>query len=135
VTPDGDARRLHLGTDVHPQLSRLQSRCSAGRLLSKVHPGTRYCIPTESSRAPSPSRWYSSWAAAMRFALPYLVLGVSTYSSAGYNFVPQFAQDFYAAVRAGDTASVFKALKEFVIPFCNCATARRATRSASSRPA
>jgi 5-dehydro-4-deoxyglucarate dehydratase len=53
------------------------------------------------------------------FALPYLVLGVSTYSSAIYNFVPQFAQDFYAAVRAGDTAFVFKALNEFVIPFCN----------------
>ncbi len=53
------------------------------------------------------------------FALPYLTLGVSTYSSAIYNFVPQFAQDFYAAVRAGDVAFVFKALNEFVIPFCN----------------
>jgi 5-dehydro-4-deoxyglucarate dehydratase len=47
------------------------------------------------------------------------VLGVSNYSSAIYNFVPQFAEDVYAAVRAGGTAFVFKALNEFVIPFCN----------------
>ena len=37
------------------------------------------------------------------FALPYLALGVTTYSSAIYNFVPQFALDFYAALRRGDT--------------------------------
>ena len=41
-----------------------QSRCSAGRLLSKVQSGIRYCMATASSRLPSPSRWYSSCAAA-----------------------------------------------------------------------
>ena len=34
------------------------------------------------------------------FALPYLEMGVTTYSSAVFNFVPEFATDFYAAVRA-----------------------------------
>ena len=53
------------------------------------------------------------------FALPYLALGVTTYSSAIYNFVPEFALDFYAAVRRGDDAFVINALNEFVIPYCN----------------
>ncbi|QYB06944.1 5-dehydro-4-deoxyglucarate dehydratase [Rhodococcus sp. USK10] len=53
------------------------------------------------------------------FALPYLALGVTTYSSAIYNFVPQFALDFYNAVRSGDNAFVVNALNEFVIPYCN----------------
>ncbi|MFE5703916.1 5-dehydro-4-deoxyglucarate dehydratase [Rhodococcus koreensis] len=53
------------------------------------------------------------------FALPYLALGVTTYSSAIYNFVPQFALDFYNAVRGGDNAFVVNALNEFVIPYCN----------------
>ncbi|PBC47737.1 5-dehydro-4-deoxyglucarate dehydratase [Rhodococcus sp. ACS1] len=53
------------------------------------------------------------------FALPYLALGVTTYSSAIYNFVPQFALDFYNALRSGDNAFVVNALNEFVIPYCN----------------
>ena len=53
------------------------------------------------------------------FALPYLALGVTTYSSAIYNFVPQFALDFYNALRRGDNAFVINALNEFVIPYCN----------------
>ncbi|MFF2108621.1 5-dehydro-4-deoxyglucarate dehydratase [Rhodococcus koreensis] len=53
------------------------------------------------------------------FALPYLALGVTTYSSAIYNFVPQFALDFYNALRGGDNAFVVNALNEFVIPYCN----------------
>ena len=36
------------------------------------------------------------------FALPYLEIGVTTYSSAIFNFLPKFAQDFYAAVRRRD---------------------------------
>ncbi|MEN0139350.1 MAG: 5-dehydro-4-deoxyglucarate dehydratase [Rhodococcus sp. (in: high G+C Gram-positive bacteria)] len=53
------------------------------------------------------------------FALPYLALGVTTYSSAIYNFVPQFALDFYNALRSGDTTFVVNALNDFVIPYCN----------------
>jgi 5-dehydro-4-deoxyglucarate dehydratase len=51
------------------------------------------------------------------FALPLLQLGVSTYSSALFNFVPQFALDFYDAVRRQDQAEVYRMLREFVIPY------------------
>jgi 5-dehydro-4-deoxyglucarate dehydratase len=51
------------------------------------------------------------------FALPYLEMGVTTYSSAIFNFLPQFAQDFYAAVRRRDHVEVFKQLREFVLPY------------------
>jgi 5-dehydro-4-deoxyglucarate dehydratase len=51
------------------------------------------------------------------FALPYLEMGVTTYSSAIFNFLPVFAQNFYAAVRRRDHAEVFKQLREFVLPY------------------
>jgi len=51
------------------------------------------------------------------FALPYLEMGVTTYSSAIFNFLPVFAQNFYAAVRRRDHAVVFQQLKEFVLPY------------------
>ncbi|GLY05527.1 5-dehydro-4-deoxyglucarate dehydratase [Actinoplanes sp. NBRC 101535] len=51
------------------------------------------------------------------FALPLLQLGVSTYSSALYNFLPEFALRFYAAVRLQDRAAVYGMLNDFVIPY------------------
>jgi 5-dehydro-4-deoxyglucarate dehydratase len=51
------------------------------------------------------------------FALPLLQLGVSTYSSALYNFLPEFALRFYAAVRNQDRDSVYRMLGEFVLPY------------------
>ncbi|MEU4154929.1 5-dehydro-4-deoxyglucarate dehydratase [Actinoplanes sp. NPDC026670] len=51
------------------------------------------------------------------FALPLLQLGVSTYSSALYNFLPEFALRFYAAVRAQDRVAVYGMLNDFVIPY------------------
>ncbi|WP_225731518.1 MULTISPECIES: 5-dehydro-4-deoxyglucarate dehydratase [unclassified Nocardia] len=51
------------------------------------------------------------------FALPYTEMGVTTYSSAIFNFVPEFALDFYRAVRAHDRAAVYRKLREFVIPY------------------
>jgi 5-dehydro-4-deoxyglucarate dehydratase len=51
------------------------------------------------------------------FALPLLQLGVSTYSSALFNFAPQWAIDFYDAVRAQDRDEVYRRLNEFVIPY------------------
>jgi 5-dehydro-4-deoxyglucarate dehydratase len=51
------------------------------------------------------------------YALPYLELGVNTYSSAIYNFLPKFALDFYGAVRRRDRAAVYTALREFVLPY------------------
>jgi 5-dehydro-4-deoxyglucarate dehydratase len=51
------------------------------------------------------------------FALPLLQLGVSTYSSALYNFLPEFALRFYAAVRRQDRDTVYRMLSEFVLPY------------------
>ncbi len=51
------------------------------------------------------------------FALPLLQLGVSTYSSALFNFAPQWAIEFYDAARAEDRAEVYRRLNEFVIPY------------------
>lgn len=51
------------------------------------------------------------------FALPLLQLGVSTYSSALYNFLPEFALRFYAAVRAQDQVAVYRMLNDFVLPY------------------
>jgi 5-dehydro-4-deoxyglucarate dehydratase len=59
------------------------------------------------------------------FALPYLEMGVTTYSSAIFNFLPQFAQDFYAAVRRRDHDEVFKRLREFVLPYINIRNRRK----------
>ena len=51
------------------------------------------------------------------FALPYLEIGVTTYSSAIFNFLPQFAQKFHAAVRRHDRLAVFAMLRDFVLPY------------------
>jgi 5-dehydro-4-deoxyglucarate dehydratase len=51
------------------------------------------------------------------FALPLLELGVSTYSSALFNFVPGWAIEFFDAVRAHDRTEVYRRLNEFVIPY------------------
>src|ERR1700760_1866412 len=51
------------------------------------------------------------------FALPYLEMGVTTSSSAIYNFMPEWALSFYDAVRAKDQAKVIKGLKDFVLPY------------------
>jgi 5-dehydro-4-deoxyglucarate dehydratase len=50
------------------------------------------------------------------FALPYLEMGVTTYSSAVFNFVPEFATAFYAAVRRRDRATVHAGLRDFILP-------------------
>jgi 5-dehydro-4-deoxyglucarate dehydratase len=51
------------------------------------------------------------------FALPYLEMGVTTYSSAIFNFLPNFAQEFYRAVRQRNRELVFTRLREFVLPY------------------
>ncbi len=50
------------------------------------------------------------------FALPYLEMGVTTYSSAVFNFVPEFATKFYAAVRRRDRETVQAGLRDFIMP-------------------
>lgn len=59
------------------------------------------------------------------FALPYLEMGVTTYSSAIFNFLPEFAQAFYAAVRRRDRQEVFKRLRDFVLPYIEIRNRRK----------
>lgn len=47
----------------------------------------------------------------------YLSIGVNTYSSAVFNFVPELAVYYYKALRAGNQEVVGHILKEFYIPF------------------
>jgi 5-dehydro-4-deoxyglucarate dehydratase len=51
------------------------------------------------------------------FAPAYLEMGVTTYSSAIFNFMPEWSLAFYAAVRARNTAAVMAALRDFVLPY------------------
>jgi 5-dehydro-4-deoxyglucarate dehydratase len=47
----------------------------------------------------------------------YLSIGVNTYSSAVFNFVPEMANHFYTSLRAGKKETVNKIIKEFFVPF------------------
>ncbi|NHD18700.1 MULTISPECIES: 5-dehydro-4-deoxyglucarate dehydratase [unclassified Actinopolyspora] len=59
------------------------------------------------------------------FALPYAELGVTTYSSAMFNFVPRYALDFYEAVRNRDAETVHGRIRDFVLPYCEIRDRRR----------
>src|ERR1700733_4544465 len=59
------------------------------------------------------------------FALPYLEMGVTTYSSAIFNFLPKFAQGFYTAVRARDREKVYADLRDFVLPYISIRNRRK----------
>jgi 5-dehydro-4-deoxyglucarate dehydratase len=59
------------------------------------------------------------------FALPYLEMGVTTYSSAIFNFLPNFAQEFYAAVRQRNHEKVYAGLREFVLPYITIRNRRK----------
>jgi 5-dehydro-4-deoxyglucarate dehydratase len=51
------------------------------------------------------------------YSLPYLEIGVTTYSSAIFNFMPEWAMQFYNSVRARDHATVMAMLADFVMPY------------------
>lgn len=51
------------------------------------------------------------------YALSLLKMGMSTYSSAMFNFIPEFALEFYADVRAENQSAVQQKLKDFVLPY------------------
>ena len=46
----------------------------------------------------------------------YLSIGVNTYSSAAFNFVPELANHFYKSLRTGDIATVAEITSKFYIP-------------------
>jgi len=51
------------------------------------------------------------------FAPAYLEMGVTTYSSAIYNFMPKWALQFYTAVREGRRDAIIAGLRDFVLPY------------------
>ncbi|MCB5203987.1 5-dehydro-4-deoxyglucarate dehydratase [Neorhizobium sp. T786] len=59
------------------------------------------------------------------YAQAYFAAGVTTYSSAVFNFVPALAQRFYVALRGGDQATVDMILKDFFFPFVALRNRRR----------
>lgn len=59
------------------------------------------------------------------FALPYTEMGVTTYSSAIFNFAPEFALEFYKAVRAHDREAVYRHLRTFVLPYLDIRDRRK----------
>lgn len=59
------------------------------------------------------------------YAQAYFSAGVTTYSSAVFNFVPALAQRFYVALRGGDQATVDMILKDFFFPFVALRNRRR----------
>jgi 5-dehydro-4-deoxyglucarate dehydratase len=59
------------------------------------------------------------------FAAANLAIGVSTYSSAIFNFLPEYAQRFFAALHSGDNAFVHEAIRGFFIPYLALRNQRR----------
>ena len=59
------------------------------------------------------------------FAQPYLEMGVTTYSSAVFNFVPELALRFYKAVRQRDGQTVDALMKSFYLPLIELRDKRR----------
>lgn len=51
------------------------------------------------------------------YAEAYLAMGVTTYSSAVFNFVPETALAFYTALRQGDAATTGRVLTDFFLPY------------------
>lgn len=59
------------------------------------------------------------------FALPYLDMGVTTYSSAVFNFVPDFATAFYSAVRSRNHEAIHAGLRDFIMPLIRIRNRRK----------
>ncbi len=51
------------------------------------------------------------------FATPYRAAGISTYSSAVFNFIPECAKEFFSAVLDDDHARTTALLKSFFLPY------------------
>ena len=59
------------------------------------------------------------------FAAANRAIGVSTYSSAIFNFVPEYAQRFFAAIQSGDREFASEAMRSFFIPYLALRNLRR----------
>ena len=59
------------------------------------------------------------------FAAPYYAAGVTTYSSAVYNFIPKAALRFYEALRAGDAEADAGHAQAVLLSLCRAAQSRQ----------
>jgi 5-dehydro-4-deoxyglucarate dehydratase len=59
------------------------------------------------------------------FAAANHAIGLSTYSSAIFNFIPEYAQRFYEAIHSGDRAFISEAVRGFFIPYLALRNLRR----------
>jgi len=59
------------------------------------------------------------------FATANRAIGVSTYSSAIFNFAPEFAKRFFAAIHSGDRAFAVEAMRNFFVPYLVLRNQRR----------
>jgi 5-dehydro-4-deoxyglucarate dehydratase len=59
------------------------------------------------------------------FAAANRAIGVSTYSSAIFNFIPEYAQRFYGAIHSGDHAFTSEAMRSFFVPYLAIRNQRR----------
>ncbi|MBV9221409.1 MAG: 5-dehydro-4-deoxyglucarate dehydratase [Methylobacteriaceae bacterium] len=59
------------------------------------------------------------------FATANHAIGITTYSSAIFNFLPEYALSFYAAVQEGDTDFTNRALQAFFAPYLAIRNRRR----------
>ena len=63
-------------------------------------------------------------------ALAGKAMGITTYSSAVFNFIPEFALEFFQALHAGDQAGLDRMIQEFFLPYLEIRNRRPAMRSA-----
>jgi 5-dehydro-4-deoxyglucarate dehydratase len=59
------------------------------------------------------------------FAAANRAIGVSTYSSAIFNFLPEYAQHFFASIHSGDHAFTHEAVRSFFVPYLALRNQRR----------
>lgn len=59
------------------------------------------------------------------YARASYAVGVTTYSSAIFNFLPDYAQQFFSAVRSGDRKFTDEALQRFFVPYLAVRNRRR----------
>jgi 5-dehydro-4-deoxyglucarate dehydratase len=59
------------------------------------------------------------------FAAANRAIGISTYSSAIFNFIPEYAQRFYGAIHSADRAFTGEAVRSFFMPYLAIRNQRR----------
>lgn len=101
LTPDNLARLA----DLHPNFIGYKDGIGDVQLMVKV-----------ASKLGDRLTYIGGLPTAEVFAQPYLEMGVTTYSSAVFNFVPELALRFYNAIRAKEQPVIDGLLKTFYLP-------------------